>query len=68
MLEKYEDVSELKAIDIMSKNPKTIEKTELAVNALHEMRQNSISQLVVVDVGVYAGIIHIQDILKEGII
>jgi len=68
MLEKYEDVSELKAIDIMSKNPKTIEKTELAVNALHEMRQNSISQLVVVDEGVYAGIIHIQDILKEGII
>lgn len=68
MLEKHEDVSELKAIDIMSKNPKTIEKTELAVNALHEMRQNSISQLVVVDDGVYAGIIHIQDILKEGII
>ena len=68
MLEKHEDVSELKAIDIMSKNPKTIEKTELAVNALHEMRQNSISQLVVVDEGVYAGIIHIQDILKEGII
>lgn len=68
MLEKHEDVSELKAIDIMSENPKTIEKTELAVNALHEMRQNSISQLVVVDEGVYAGIIHIQDILKEGII
>ena len=68
MLEKHEDVSGLKAMDIMSKGPKTIEKSELAVNALHTMRQNSISQLVVMDQGKYAGIVHIQDILKEGII
>jgi arabinose-5-phosphate isomerase len=52
----------------MSINPKTIERDELASNALHEMRQNSISQLVVTDEGKYAGIIHLQDILKEGII
>ncbi len=68
MLEKYEDVSQLKAIDIMSAHPKLIERSELAVNALHVMRQNSISQLIVTDDDQYAGIIHLQDILKEGII
>ncbi len=68
MLGKYEDVSGLQAKDIMSLNPKTIDKTELAANALHLMRQYSISQLVVTAEGKYAGIIHLQDILKEGII
>ncbi|MGM1427774.1 KpsF/GutQ family sugar-phosphate isomerase [Sphingobacterium lactis] len=68
MLEKHTDVTGLTAKDIMSLNPKTIDKTELAASALHVMRQNSISQLVVTNDGVYAGIIHLQDILKEGII
>ena len=68
MLEKYEDIGKLTAKDIMSVNPKTIDRNELAVNALHTMRQFSISQLVVTNEGKYAGIIHIQDILKEGII
>ena len=68
MLEKHTDVSGLIAKEIMSVNPKKIDKTELAANALHLMRQNSISQLVVTDSGKYAGIVHLQDILKEGII
>ncbi len=68
MLEKYTDVTGLIAKEVMSLNPKTIDKSELAATALHEMRQNSISQLVVTDQGCYAGIIHLQDILKEGII
>ena len=68
MLEKHTDVSGLNAKDIMSLRPKTIERSELAANALHLMRQNSISQLVVTADGQYAGIIHLQDILKEGII
>src|SRR5690606_5693386 len=68
MLGKHEDLANLTAKDIMSLNPKTIEQEELAVNALHKMRENSISQLVVTDSGRYAGIIHLQDILKEGII
>lgn len=68
MLEKHTDVSGLNAKDIMSLHPKTIERSELAANALHLMRQNSISQLVVTADGQYAGIIHLQDILKEGII
>lgn len=68
MLEKYEDISKLTANDIMSTKPKTIEGTELAANALHKMRENNISQLLITQNGDYAGIIHIQDLLKEGII
>ncbi|SFS78521.1 KpsF/GutQ family sugar-phosphate isomerase [Sphingobacterium wenxiniae] len=68
MLEKHEDLSNLTAKDIMSQNPKTIEKSVLAVDALHKMRENNITQLLVTNEGQYDGIIHIQDLLKEGII
>ena len=68
MLENYDDISLLKARDIMSHNPKQIEVDELAANALHKMRENNVSQLLITKNGKYAGIIHIQDLLKEGII
>lgn len=68
MLENYEDLSLLRAIDIMSRAPKQIEATELAVNALQKMRDNNISQLLVTKNNIYAGIVHLQDLLKEGII
>lgn len=68
MLENYDDLSALKAKDIMSSSPKEIEADELAVNALHKMKEASISQLLVTKNNKYAGIIHIQDLLKEGII
>ena len=57
------------AADIMHPNPRTILDSEYAVNALQMMRQNSITQLIVTDAdGRYLGIIHIHDILREGII
>jgi arabinose-5-phosphate isomerase len=68
MLENHDDTSKLCAKDIMSANPKQIEDSELAVTAFHQMKDNNISQLVVTTNGDYAGIIHIQDLLKEGII
>ena len=68
MLEKTDTFAKLRAKDIMSSNPKTIGADVLAVNALDEMRKNNISQLVVEDNGVYAGIIHLHDLVKEGII
>lgn len=68
MLENHEDVSSLIAKDIMTANPKQIEEGELAINAFHIMKSNNISQLVVTSEGQYAGIIHLQDLLKEGII
>jgi len=68
MLEKTDSFVNLKAKDIMSINPKTIGAEVLAVNALDEMRRNNISQLIVEENGIYAGIIHLHDLVKEGII
>jgi arabinose-5-phosphate isomerase len=67
MLERDADFLKLKAGDIMTRNPRTIESQALAVEAFHIMEQNSITQLVVVKGDKYKGIIHLHDILKEGI-
>lgn len=68
MLEKYESFTSLCADDIMSKTPKTIEADAMAVAALEKMRENNINQLIALDKGLYAGIIHLQDLVREGII
>jgi KpsF/GutQ family protein len=68
MLERHTDLATISAADIMGKSPKVIDKNELAANALHIMRENNITQLLVSDQGNYDGVIHIQDLLKEGII
>lgn len=68
MLEKHTDLTTISAADIMGKSPKVIDKNELAANALHIMRENNITQLLVSDQGNYDGVVHIQDLLKEGII
>ncbi|HMD00123.1 MAG TPA: KpsF/GutQ family sugar-phosphate isomerase, partial [Ferruginibacter sp.] len=68
MLEKTNSIDQLHARDIMSPAPKTISGSSLAVNALDEMKNANISQLVVEEDGVYTGIIHLHDLVKEGII
>ncbi|MEP7108726.1 MAG: CBS domain-containing protein, partial [Ferruginibacter sp.] len=68
MLEKGNSFEQLMAGDIMSKTPVTVEKDVLAVDALEIMKARDISQLIVVDEKIYEGIIHIHDIIKEGII
>ncbi|MCR9011808.1 KpsF/GutQ family sugar-phosphate isomerase [Gabonibacter chumensis] len=69
MMEKYEDVDGLTANDIMSKFPKTVFEEELAYNAYRLMEKNSITQLVVVDEKLrYKGIVHLHDILREGVV
>ena len=68
MLEKGDSFEVLKAEDIMSPNPVTVEENILAVDALDIMKARSISQLIVVNEKVYKGVIHIHDIIKEGII
>lgn len=68
MLEQYDNISDLTAKDIMAQHPKMIDSTDLAVNALHKMRENNISQLLVTENDNFIGIVHIQDLLKEGII
>lgn len=68
MLEKGQDISNVTAKDIMTTNPKTIHSSMLAVDALQIMRQNNITQLLVVDNDEYKGVVHLHDILNEGII
>ena len=68
MLNKTENISGLTAKEIMTKNPKTIKSTDMVSDALNILEYFSITQLVVVDNGEYKGVIHLHDILKEGII
>ncbi|MCW3161759.1 KpsF/GutQ family sugar-phosphate isomerase [Chryseobacterium oryctis] len=68
MLMKNEDVSFIIAKDIMSKNPKTIEKEALAKEAMRILKENNIGQLIVTENGNYHGIIDIHRLLDEGII
>ena len=69
MMKKHKNLDNLTADDIMSPNPKTIPANEYAIKALNIMRANSITQLIVVDdEGKYISVLHIHDILREGII
>nr|WP_242206323.1 KpsF/GutQ family sugar-phosphate isomerase [Aestuariivivens insulae] len=68
MLAKADDFSQLTAKDIMSSNPKRIEADAMAVDAKNVMENNGISQLLVEEQGLYAGVIHLHDLIKEGII
>ena len=68
MLEKNDYKSSYTASAIMGKNPKAIDKDALAVEAFSKMRNHHINQLIVTENGKYAGIIHIQDLIREGII
>lgn len=68
MLEKSMSTDNVTASDIMSRHPKTIHCDELAVNALEMMRQHDITQLLVLDDKKYIGIIHLHDLIREGII
>ena len=68
MLLKHPDIEHVKASDIMTRNPKTIDADDLVADALHKMRQNSITQLPVLKDHRYVGVIHLHDILKEGVL
>ena len=68
MLSKVDDISSVTAKDIMSKNPKRIHSDAMAIDAKDIMEANGISQLLVEDNGQYAGVVHIHDLIKEGII
>jgi len=68
MLEQGSDLNALTAGDIMTKDPKSVEESELVVNALEIMRSHKITQLPVMKDGAYVGVVHMHDILKEGII
>ncbi len=68
MLNKYENINGLKAKDIMTTNPKKIGADVLAIKALKEMRSNSLSQLLAVDGEEYVGVVHLHNLINEGIL
>lgn len=68
MLEKDVSLDKVTAEDIMTVNPKTIAPNELAVQALDELRKYGITQLAVTSEEKYLGIIHLHDLIKEGLI
>lgn len=68
MLSKTLSLTGTTAENIMSRHPKTIQQDALAVNALALMRQHSITQLVVMDKAKYLGIVHLHDLIREGLV
>ncbi|MET0392449.1 MAG: KpsF/GutQ family sugar-phosphate isomerase [Chitinophagaceae bacterium] len=68
MLKNNTSLDQVSAADIMTRNPRTIGPDELAVTALDLLRKNEITQLAVTENGLYLGIIHLHDLIKEGLI
>lgn len=68
MLSKTDDIRGLTAKDIMSLNPKTIDKDCLAIDALSLMEKNKITQLLVTHNGRYEGVIHLHNLIQEGLL
>ncbi len=68
MLQKSIDISGLQAKDIMSANPKTISNDAMAVDALDILEENQISQILAVKNGKYCGVVHLHNLIREGII
>jgi arabinose-5-phosphate isomerase len=68
MLNKTENIAGLTAKDIMSIHPKSIQSKELVSDALNLLEDNAITQLMVFENEEYIGVLHLHDILKEGIV
>lgn len=68
MLSKHDNINGLTAKDIMTSNPKTVDVDTLAVNALKLLQEKGISQLLAFDNGAYAGVVHIHNLINEGIL
>ncbi|GGG49167.1 D-arabinose 5-phosphate isomerase [Croceivirga lutea] len=67
MLNKHDNIKNLTAEDIMTKNPKTISSDILAIKAMEHLRSFGISQLLVLDGEEYKGVIHIHNLINEGL-
>lgn len=68
MLSTSKSFEGLKATDIMSATPKTVDNEAMAIDALEVLEANNISQVLAEKNGVYAGMVHIHDLMKEGIL
>ncbi|MEZ4809168.1 MAG: KpsF/GutQ family sugar-phosphate isomerase [Allomuricauda sp.] len=68
MLSKYDNISGLTARDIMTTNPKTVDVDTLAIKALKMLQEKEISQLLAFENDSYAGVVHIHNLINEGIL
>lgn len=68
MLNDRDSFADLKAADIMTRSPKSVKPTDMVTDALNLMEDFSITQLIVIDGSEYKGVIHLHDILKEGVV
>jgi arabinose-5-phosphate isomerase len=68
MLNERDSFTDVTARDIMTKNPKTTTSDAMVIDAFHLMENFKITQLIVVDDSEFKGVLHLHDILKEGII
>ena len=68
MLQNHADLTRTQAAEIMTKSPRTIEASALAMEARARLQENNITQLIVLDNGHYHGIIHLHDLMREGLI
>ena len=68
MLQRTSDITKIKAKDIMSSNPKTLDKKVLAYDGLLYMQKNKINQIIVTSNTDYIGIVHINEILKQELV
>ncbi len=68
MLEKNDNISSIKAKDIMSLNPKKIQAEEMAINAFYLMEKHKITQLIVMKGEEYIGMIHLHDLFQAGVV
>ncbi|MCZ2277869.1 MAG: KpsF/GutQ family sugar-phosphate isomerase [Bacteroidia bacterium] len=68
MLESHKEIEGVIAADIMTKNPRSIDKNALAIEALQLMKKHSITQLIVTSGKKFEGFIHLHDLLREGLV
>ena len=68
MLEKHQNLQGVTAADIMSRSPKTLDAETLAVEAVEWMSRQKISQIIVLSSGKYAGMVHLHDLNREGLL
>ena len=68
MLSRFDDIRGLRAKDIMTSNPKSVDVDTLAVEALKILQSKGISQLLAFDGNTYAGVVHLHNLINEGIL
>ena len=68
MLMKNKDINGMKAKDVMTSSPKKVSSDTLAADAFTMMSSNNITQLIITEKGKYSGMIHLHDLIKEGIV